>query len=826
MSKLSKKEYNMKQNIDKILFDVMNDNAEFIPLLTPEDEKKLQEEKVPETLSILTLRNNILLPGVVIPISAGRDQSIQLIEDAEKGDKIIGVVAQKNSATQLPGKNDIYKTGTVARIQRIIKMPDGNLTVILQGIKRFQIEKVLQEEPYIKAEISTLPDAQPDNTKEIQALIDSIKELAKQVIKLNPNIPTEATYAIDNIESPVFLVNFVTSNMEASVAKKQSLLETDNFEERALGLLKLLDAEVQRLELKQDIQNKTRKALDKQSREYFLHQEMRTIQEELGDGGGKEIEELRKRAKNKIWKKEVAEHFEKELKRMQRMNPQAPDYAIQRNYLELMLDLPWDQLSEDKIDLKKAQEILDRDHFGLEDVKKRIIEYLAVLKIKNDMKSPILCLYGPPGVGKTSLGKSIAEAVGRKYVRMSLGGLKDEAEIRGHRKTYIGAMPGRIVQSIKKAGTSNPVFILDEIDKLGYGQKGDPSSAMLEVLDPEQNSEFYDNFLEIGYDLSRVMFIATANYLYDIPWALRDRMEIIPVTGYTIEEKVEIAKRHLLPKQIKEHGLTENQVKIGKKQLRKIIENYTRESGVRTLDKTLAKIVRNIAKHIAMEEEYNPKLSQEDIEKILGKPRFSIQEYEGNNVPGVVTGLAWTRVGGDILFIESILSKGKGQLNLTGNLGQVMKESAQIALSYIKSKYDKLGVNPEVFDEYQIHLHVPEGATPKDGPSAGITMITSMVSALTGRKLRPNIAMTGEITLRGKVLPVGGIKEKILAAKRAKIKEIILSEKNKKDIEEINQDYIKGLKFHFVNKVEDVLDLALMPKKEKSNARDRKKVSG
>jgi len=818
----------MKQNIDKILFDVMNDNAEFIPLLTPEDEKKLQNEEVPETLPILTLRNNILLPGVVIPISAGRDQSIQLIEDAEKGEKIIGVVAQKNSSTQVPGKNDIYTVGTVARIQRIIKMPDGNLTVILQGIKRFKIEEVIQEEPYIKAKISTIPDAQPRNTKEIQALVDSIKEISKQVIKLNPNIPSEATFAIDNIESPVFLVNFVTSNMEAPVAKKQTLLETNEFEQRALGLLKILEEEVQRLQLKQDIQNKTRKALDKQSREYFLHQEMRTIQEELGDAGGKEIEEMLKRAKEKKWKKEVAEHFEKELKRMQRMNPQAPDYAVQRNYLELMLDLPWENLSDDKIDLKKAQEILDRDHFGLDDVKKRIIEYLAVLKIKNDMKSPILCLYGPPGVGKTSLGKSIAEAVGRKYVRMSLGGLKDEAEIRGHRKTYIGAMPGRIIQSIKKAGTSNPVFILDEIDKLGYGHKGDPSSAMLEVLDPEQNAEFYDNFLEVGYDLSRVMFIATANYLYDIPWALRDRMEIIPVTGYTIEEKVEIAKRHLLPKQIKEHGLTEKDVKIGKKQLRKIIENYTRESGVRSLDKMIAKVIRNIAKHIAMEEDYNPNLSNADIEEILGKPRFSIQEYEGNNVPGVVTGLAWTRVGGDILFIESILSKGKGQLNLTGNLGQVMKESAQIALSYIKSKYKKLGVDPEMFDQYQIHLHVPEGATPKDGPSAGITMITSMVSALTGRKLRPNLAMTGEITLRGKVLPVGGIKEKILAAKRAKIKEIILSEKNKKDIDEINQDYIKGLKFHFVNRVEDVLDIALMPKKEnkKGDEGNRKKVSG
>ncbi len=800
----------MKQGAEKILFDMINEDAEFIPLLTPEDEKKLQEEKVPEILPILTLRNNILLPGVVIPISVGRDQSIKLIEDVDGKDKIVGVVAQTNPNIEVPQSKDIYQIGTVARIQRIIKMPDGNLTVIIQGIKRFKIEEIIQEQPYIKAKIKTLPDAQPTNSKELQAIIDSVKELAVKVIKLNPNIPSEASFAIENIESPVFLVNFVTSNIQSPVKEKQKLLEINDFQERALGLLKLLDEEVQRLELKQDIQNKTRKVLDKQSREYFLHQEMRTIQEELGDGGGKEIEELRKRAKAKKWNKKVGEHFEKELKRMQRMNPQAPDFAIQRNYLELMLDLPWDELSKDKIDLKKAQEILDRDHFGLQDVKKRIIEYLAVLKIKDDMKSPILCLYGPPGVGKTSLGKSVAEAIGRKYVRMSLGGMKDEAEIRGHRKTYIGAMPGRIIQSIKKAGTSNPVFILDEIDKLGYGHKGDPSSAMLEVLDPEQNSEFYDNFLEIGYDLSRVLFIATANYFYDIPWALRDRMEIIPVTGYTVEEKIQIAKRHLLPKQIKEHGLKSEHIKLGKKVIRKIIENYTRESGVRTLDKMIAKVVRNIAKSIAMEEEYNTKISLKDIEKILGRPKFSISEYEGNNIPGVVTGLAWTRVGGDILFIESILSKGKGQLSLTGNLGQVMKESAQIALAYIKSKYKKLGLPDDIFENYQIHLHVPEGATPKDGPSAGITMITSMVSALTGQKVKPNLAMTGEITLRGKVLPVGGIKEKILAAKRAKIKEIILSTKNKKDIEEINSDYIKGMKFHFVKKVEDVLKIALL----------------
>ena len=801
----------IKQTPEKVLFDMLNEDAELIPLLSPEDEKKLQDVKVPDVLAILTLRNNILLPGVVIPISVGRDQSIQLIDEVDNVDKMLGVVAQVNPQIETPGANDIHKVGTVAKIQRIIKMPDGTLTVFIQGIKRFKIGKIVQEQPYIKAEITTLPDAAPTSSKELDAIVDSIKELAIKAIKINPNLPSEASFAIENIDSPVFLVNFITSNMEADVSDKQQLLETDDFKERALGLLKVLDEEVQRLELKKNIQSKTRKVLDKQSREYFLHQEMRTIQEELGDVGPmQEMEELREKAKTKKWKPEIAQHFEKELKRLKRMNPQAPDFSIQRNYLELMLDLPWDEISKDKLDLKRAEKILDRDHFGLEDVKKRIIEYLAVLKIKDNMKSPILCLYGPPGVGKTSLGKSIAEAVGRKYVRMSLGGLKDESEIRGHRKTYIGAMPGRIIQSIKKAGTSNPVFILDEIDKLGSNHRGDPSSAMLEVLDPEQNSSFYDNFLELGYDLSRVMFVATANYFYDIPWALRDRMEVIPISGYTIEEKIEIAKRHLIHKQLKEHGLKPDDVKIGKKQLKKIIESYTRESGVRGLDKMIAKIVRSIAKSIAMDEDYNKKLDNKDIEKILGKPKFSISEYEGNKVAGVVTGLAWTRVGGDILFIESILSKGKGQLSLTGNLGQVMKESAQIALAYIKAKSHKFGIDPEMFEKYQIHIHVPEGATPKDGPSAGITMLTSIVSSFTGRKVKPHLAMTGEITLRGKVLPVGGIKEKILAAKRAKIKEIILSERNKKDVAEIKASYIKGMKFHYVKKMEEVLDIALL----------------
>ncbi len=800
---------NKETEKNKMWFDVLNDEAEFIPLLSPEDEKKMQREVVPDSLPILTLRNNVLLPGVVIPISVGRDQSIQLIEDANEKDKLLGVVAQINQNVEVPLGKDIYKVGTLAKIQRMIKMPDGNLTVIIQGIKRFKITKILQENPYITAQVKALIDANPRKSKELSAIVDSIKDLAKEAIKINQNIPSEATFAIENITSSVFLVNFITSNLEISVADKQALLETDNFKERALQLLKFLDKEVQRLELKNDIQNKTRRVLDKQSREYFLNQEIRTIQEELGDGGPqKEIEELKNKAAKKNWKPEVKEHFDKELVRLKRMNPQAPDFGIQRNYLELMLDLPWDDLSADKIDLKFAQEILDKDHFGLEDVKKRIIEYLAVLKIKNDMKSPILCLYGPPGVGKTSLGKSIAEAVGRKYVRMSLGGLKDESEIRGHRKTYIGAMPGRIIQSIKKAGTSNPVFILDEIDKLGSGLRGDPASAMLEVLDPEQNSEFYDNFLEIGYDLSRVMFIATANYFYDIPWALRDRMEVIPLTGYTIEEKIEIAKRHLLSKQLEAHGLSKDDLKIGKKQFKKIIEGYTRESGVRGLDKNIAKIIRHIAKSIAMDEPYQKKISDKDIEEILGKPKFSVSEYENNKIPGVVTGLAWTRVGGDILFIESILSKGSGQLSITGNIGKVMKESAQIALAYIKSKHKQLGIDAEVFDKNQIHVHVPEGATPKDGPSAGITMLTSMVSAFTGKKVKANLAMTGEITLRGKVLPVGGIKEKMLAAKRAKIKEIILCEKNRKDVEEIKKSDIKGMKFHYVNKMEEVLRLA------------------
>ena len=668
------------------------------------------------------------------------------------------------------------------------------------------------------AKVSEAAEERPDEkSSEFEAIIDSIKELAFKIIKDNPNIPSEATFAIKNIQSNSFLINFVSSNLNLAVKEKQQLLEIPNLQERALTTLKYMNMELQKLELRNDIQSKVRSDMDQQQREYFLHQQMKTIQEELGGlSYEEEVDEMSEKAKKKKWSKKVQEHFEKELGKMQRMNPQVAEYSIQRNYLDLLLDLPWNEYSKDKFDLKRAQKILDRDHYGLEDVKRRIIEYLAVLKLRNDMKSPILCLYGPPGVGKTSLGKSVAEALGREYVRMSLGGLRDEAEIRGHRKTYIGAMPGRIIQSLKKAGTSNPVFILDEIDKLASSHQGDPSSAMLEVLDPEQNSDFHDNFLEMGYDLSKVMFIATANNLSTIQPALRDRMEIIHVTGYTIEEKVEIAKRHLLPKQLEEHGLSKKDLKIGKRQLEKIVEGYTRESGVRSLEKQIAKVVRYAAKSIAMEEEYNVTVNNENIEKILGPARLERDKYESNDVAGVVTGLAWTSVGGDILFIESILSKGKGTMNITGNLGKVMKESATIAMEYIKSNADEYGIDSDVFDKYNVHIHVPEGATPKDGPSAGITMLTSLVSLFTQRKVKKSLAMTGEITLRGKVLPVGGIKEKILAAKRARIKEIILCADNRKDIEEIKAEYLKGLTFHYVTDMSEVIDIAITKQKVKN----------
>ena len=805
-------------SLDSLSFQEFDENAELIPLMTTEDEKEINNESLPETLPILSLRNTVLFPGVVIPITAGRDKSIKLIDDANKGSKVIGVVSQKDESVENPNAKDIHETGTVARILRVLKMPDGNTTVIIQGKKRFKVAEVITEEPYMNATVREVAETTPGiPSEEFSAIIDSIKDLALQIIKESPNIPSEASFAIKNIESNSFLINFVSSNMNLSVEEKQELLETNDLQERALATLKYMNVEFQKLELKNDIQSKVHTDMNQQQREYFLHQQMKTIQEELGGVSyEEEVEEMKARALEKQWDEKTAKHFDKEIGKMQRMNPQVAEYSIQRNYLDLFLELPWNEYSKDKFDLKRAQRILDRDHYGLDDVKRRIIEYLAVLKLRNDMKSPILCLYGPPGVGKTSLGKSIAEALGREYVRISLGGLRDEAEIRGHRKTYIGAMPGRILQSLKKAGTSNPVFVLDEIDKLSNSHQGDPSSAMLEVLDPEQNSEFYDNFLEMGYDLSKVMFIATSNSLATIQPALRDRMEIINVSGYTIEEKVEIGKKHLLPKQLTEHGLTDKHLKIAKPQLEKIVEGYTRESGVRGLEKQIAKMVRHAAKNIAMEEDYNLKVTNEDVIEVLGSAKLERDKYENNNVAGVVTGLAWTRVGGDILFIESILSRGKGTMTITGNLGKVMKESATIAMEYIKANADTFGINPEVFDKYNVHIHVPEGATPKDGPSAGVTMLTSLVSLFTQRKVKKSLAMTGEITLRGKVLPVGGIKEKILAAKRARIKEIMLCKDNKSDIDEIKTDYLKGLTFHYVSEMSEVIDFAITKQKVKN----------
>ena len=795
----------------------MDEDSDLIPLMTSDDEEAISKESLPETLPILPLKNTVMFPGVVIPITASRDKSIRLIKDSNINTKLIGVVSQKDSKIENPNLSDIQSTGTVAKILRVLQMPDGNVTVIIQGKKRFSIEKVISEDPYITAEIKEIKEIKPANdNKEFTATIESIKDIALKIIEENPNIPSEASFAIKNIQSDSFLVNFVCSNMNLSIQEKYDILKTSDLHDRALMCLKQMNIELQRLSLKNDIQSKVRSDLDQQQREYFLHQQLKAIQEELGGVSyDEEINEMRIRSKKKKWGKDIKDHFLKELAKLQRMNPQVAEYSIQRNYLDLYLDLPWNEFSVDKFDLKRAQRILDRDHYGLEDIKKRIIEHIAVLKLRNDMKSPILCFNGPPGVGKTSLGKSIAEALGREYVRISLGGLRDESEIRGHRKTYIGAMPGRIIQSLKKAKTSNPVFVLDEIDKLSVGNQGDPSSAMLEVLDPEQNTSFYDNFVETGFDLSKVMFIATSNNISNVQPALIDRMEIVNVSGYTIEEKFHIAKKHLLPKQISEHGLEKNIIKLNKLSLEKIIEGYTRESGVRGLEKQIAKVIRYVAKCIAMDEKFSKNVSVDELEQILGLS-ISKDKYENNDVAGVVTGLAWTQLGGDILFIESTMSKGKGNLSITGNLGKVMKESATIALEYIKSNSNELKINIDKLSKYNLHIHVPEGATPKDGPSAGISMLTSLVSLLTQKKVKNKLAMTGEITLRGKVLPVGGIKEKILAAKRAKIKEIILSIDNKKNILDIDKSYLKGLKFHYVSNMNEVIDIAITKQKVKN----------
>jgi ATP-dependent Lon protease len=794
----------------------IDSDADFIPLITAEEEENMNKQVFPDELPILPLRNNVLFPGVVIPITVGRDKSIRLIQEANKGNKIIGVVSQRNQEEESPEFSDLHAIGTVAQIVRMLKMPDGSTTVIIQGKRRFEIVQALQTDPYMKAIVRTINEKPFDpKDKELKVMFKTIKELALQIIRDSPNIPSEASFAIGNIESPTFLVNFISSNMNADVSKKQEMLEELDIAKRVMKVMEHLTLEIQMLEMRNEIQTKVRKDMDRQQREYFLHQQMRTIQDELGDNPQEQdVRELRERAEVKLWDEKVAKLFYKELDKLQRMNPQGAEYTVQLNYLDLILDLPWGEYSVDNLDLNRARKILERDHYGLEKVKERILEYLAVLKLKGNMKSPILCFYGPPGVGKTSLGKSIAEALGRKYVRMSLGGVHDESEIRGHRKTYIGAMPGRVIQNLKKAEIANPVFVLDEIDKLGRSNHGDPSSALLEVLDPEQNSAFYDNYVETEFDLSRVMFIATANNLSTIQGPLRDRMEIIEVNGYTIEEKIEIAKRHLLPKQIEEHGITKKDISIDKKVLEKLVEEYTNESGVRGLDKMIAKLVRNRARQIAMDEPFSGKITEDDLFAFLGAGRGRTK-YENNEVAGVVTGLAWTAVGGDILFIESSITRGKGKLTLTGNLGDVMKESAVIALEFLKAHSDWLSLEQEVFDLYNVHVHVPEGATPKDGPSAGITMLTSLASLYTQRRVKKHLAMTGEITLRGEVLPVGGIKEKILAAKRAGIKEIILCQKNKKDVDEINPTYLKGLTFHYVSQMREVLELSLLNQKVK-----------
>ena len=802
-----------KINLKVDLLEALGEDlAGFIPVIADEKELLNEDIKIPDTVPILPLRNTVLFPGVIIPINIGRKKSLQLIQEANKRGDLIGCIAQKDTDIEEPNFDDLYKVGTVASIVKILEMPNGTTTAIIQGKKRFLLEDILYSDPYHVGKISLKQEeAIPENDPEYNAIAESLKDMASKIVRYSNEIPKEANIALRHIESMLFLINFISSNTDVPYKNKQELLEIDNLKGRALKLLEILSQQLNLLELKNDIQKKVKTDIDQQQREYFLHQQMKTIQDELGGNPiDEEFQELEDRAAQKEWNQNIRDLFDKELNKMRRLNPQSPDYSVQSNYLHEMLELPWNHCSEDNLDLNHAQEMLDADHFGLEKVKERILEYLAVLKLKADMKSPILCLYGPPGVGKTSLGKSVAKAINREFVRMSLGGLHDEAEIRGHRKTYIGAMTGRILQNIKKAGTSNPVFILDEIDKVGKDFRGDPQSALLEVLDPEQNNAFHDNFLDVDYDLSKVMFIATANDLSTIAAPLRDRMEIIEVSGYLMEEKREIAKRHLIPKQLENHGITADNIMIPDDIIEHIIEKYTRESGVRNLDMTIAKIMRHVARKVAMNKKYTVTLDEAKVKEYLGSPIFSREEYQGNELPGVVTGLAWTAVGGEILFIESSYSKGKGILTLTGNLGDVMKESATLALEYIKSHAAELSVNEEIFDGHDIHLHVPAGAVPKDGPSAGITMVTSLVSALTGRKVKKAIAMTGEITLRGKVLPVGGIREKILAAKRAGIKTIILCCENKKDVEEVKKEYLKGLKFHYVDHISEVIKLALL----------------
>ena len=798
-----------------LLDEITEESSDFLPIIGDEKELLNNDINIPDTLPILPLRNTVLFPGVIIPVNIGRDKSLKLIKYAYKENALIGVIAQKDTNTENPEFDDLFKIGTVASILKILEMPDGTTTAIVQGKRRFLLEDILYDDPYHVGKIILKQEERmPENDPEYNAIAESLKDMASKIVKYSSHIPSEAGFALKNIESMLFLINFISSNTDVEYRSKQELLEIDSLKQRAIKLLEILSKQVSLLELKNDIQKKVKSDIDKQQREYFLHQQMKTIQDELGGNpADEEIKELEEKASQKEWSDSVRAVFDKELSKLKRLNPAAPDYSVQSNYLRELIDLPWNHCSKDNLDLNHAKKILDGDHYGLEKVKDRILEYLAVLKLKADMKSPILCLYGPPGVGKTSLGKSVAKAIGREFVRMSLGGLHDESEIRGHRKTYIGAMPGRIIQSIKKAGTSNPVFILDEIDKVGNDFRGDPQSALLEVLDPEQNTNFHDNFLDVDYDLSKVMFIATANDLSTIAPPLRDRMEIIEVSGYLIEEKREIAKRHLIPKQMENHGISEKNIEIPDDIIDMIIDKYTRESGVRSLDKIIAKIMRQIARKVAMNKKFHIVLDADKLKEYLGSPIFSREEYQGNDLPGVVTGLAWTAVGGDILFIESSYSKGKGHLSLTGNLGDVMKESAMLALEYIKSHASLLQLNEDIFDNWNIHIHVPEGAIPKDGPSAGITMATSLASALTQRKVKANIAMTGEITLRGKVLPVGGIKEKILAAKRAGIKELILCKENEKDINEIKPEYLKGLVFHYVSDIQQVVDLALLREK-------------